>query len=45
MIWFLIITTGALVLAAVAEYLIALHDASYVGAVPIRVRSKEGRLR
>lgn len=39
MIWFLVITTGAIVFATVAAYLIALHDASGVAAVPVRVRS------
>lgn len=37
MIWFLITTTGLLTLAALAEYLIALHAASYRTA-PARVR-------
>ena len=40
MISLLIITTGALVVAAVAEYLVALHDASYVGVVPVRIQSR-----
>lgn len=37
MILFLSITVGFLVLAAHVEYLVALHAASYPGAVPVRV--------
>jgi hypothetical protein len=38
MIWFLTITVGLLLLGAPVEYPIAQHAASYVAAVPVRVR-------
>lgn len=39
MLWLLSITVGLYVLAAAAEYLLALHAASGAYVVPIRARS------
>ena len=47
MIWFLVTTTGALVLVAVAERLVAPHHASFragLAGVPVRVCRPPGAL-